>query len=120
MIGDEQIKVDQLAEASSMAPLHPTLNLDAATISSFCERHSIRQLSIFGSQLKGTARPDSDIDLLVEFQPGCVPGFLGIAGMEIELSALLGDHKVDLRTAEDLSRYFRDEVVRTAALQYAR
>ena len=120
MISDEQIKVDHVAEASSMAHLHPALNLDAATISSFCERHSIRQLSLFGSQLKGTATPDSDIDLLVEFQPGRVPGLLSIADMEIELSALLGDRKVDLRTAADLSRYFRDEVVRTAALQFVR
>ena len=120
MISDEQIKVDHVAEAPVMDSLHPALNLDAATISRFCERHSICRLSLFGSHHKGTATPDSDIDLLVEFQPGRVPGLLGIAGMEIELSALLGDRKVDLRTAADLSRYFRDEVVRTAALQYAR
>ncbi len=98
--------------------MHPSLNLDEATLSRFCETHRIRRLALFGSQQKGTARPDSDIDLLVEFEPAHVPGLLGIAGMEIELSALLG-RKVDLRTAEDLSRYFRDEVVRTAEVQYA-
>jgi predicted nucleotidyltransferase len=73
---------------------------------------------LFGSQLKGTAGPDSDIDLLVEFDPDHTPTLFGIAGMEIELTDMLG-RKVDLRTAGDLSRYFRDEVVRTAEVQYA-
>jgi predicted nucleotidyltransferase len=98
--------------------MHPSLNVDEATLARFCEQYHIKRLSLFGSQLKGTARPDSDIDLLVEFEPGHVPGLLGIAGMEIELSALLGK-KADLRTAGDLSRYFRDEVVRSAEVQYA-
>jgi predicted nucleotidyltransferase len=96
------------------------LPLDATTLANFCERHHIRCLSLFGSQLKGTARPDSDIDLLVEFESGRVPGLLALASMELELSELLGGRRVDLRTAEDLSRYFRDEVVRTAEVQYAR
>lgn len=97
--------------------MHRSLNLDQTTLANFCQAHHIRRLSLFGSQLKGTARPDSDIDLLVEFDPGHIPGLLGIAGMEIELSGMLG-RKVDLRTAQDLSRYFRDEVVRTAEVQY--
>jgi predicted nucleotidyltransferase len=86
---------------------------DEAALADFCRRNGIRRLSLFGSRLRGTARPDSDIDLLVEFEPGRTPGLLGIAGMEIELSEMLGN-KVDLRTAGDLSRYIRDEVVRTA------
>jgi uncharacterized protein len=98
--------------------VHRSLNLDEATLSRFCRTHRIRRLSLFGSQLKGTAGPDSDIDLLVEFEPEHIPGLFGIAGMEIELSELLGK-KVDLRTAGDLSRYFRDEVVRMAEVQYA-
>lgn len=98
--------------------MHDALELDEATLSQFCRKHHIRRLSLFGSQLKGTAGPDSDIDLLVEFEPEHIPGLLGIAGMEIELSELLGK-KVDLRTAGDLSRYFRDEVVRMAEVQYA-
>jgi predicted nucleotidyltransferase len=69
--------------------------------------------------LKGIARPDSDIDLLVEFEPGKAPGLLELAGMEIELSQRLGGRRVDLRTPEDLSRYFRDDVLRTAEVQYA-
>lgn len=70
--------------------------------------------------LKGMARPDSDVDLLVEFEPGEEPGLIGVASLESELSGLLGGRRVDLRTAGDLSRYFRDEVVKTAEVQYAR
>ncbi|MGH8642877.1 MAG: nucleotidyltransferase family protein [Burkholderiales bacterium] len=91
-----------------------------ATLPRFCERHHIRRLSLFGSQLKGTAHPDSDIDLLVEFEPNRVPGLIAIAEMEQEVSDLLGGRRVDIRTPADLSRYFRDEVARTAEVQYAR
>jgi predicted nucleotidyltransferase len=76
-------------------------------------------LSLFGSALKGVARPDSDVDLLVEFEPHAKPGLIGMAKIEIELSSLLNGRKADLRTAEDLSRYFRDEVLRTDMTQYA-
>jgi len=89
--------------------------LPAPFIAEFCERNHIRKLSLFGSVLTPRFRPDSDIDVLVDFQPGHVPSLLGIAGMEIELSERLG-RKVDLRTAEDLSRYFRDEVVASAVV----
>jgi uncharacterized protein len=83
-----------------------------------CHRHGIRRLSLFGSTLNGTDRPDSDVDLLVEFSPGKTPGYLMMAEIEAELSELLG-RKVDLRTAAELSRYFRDEVASTAELVYA-
>ena len=100
--------------------MHPALaSLDDTTLARFCRAHGIRRLSLFGSQLKGTARPDSDVDLLVEFEPGRTPGLLGISAMEIELSDLLGGRKVDLRTAGDLSRWFRDEVSLSAEVQYA-
>ncbi len=92
---------------------------DSAALVSICQRHRIRRLSVFGSTLRGTTRPDSDLDLLVEFEPHAKPGLIGMARIEIELSSLLDGRKVDLRTAEDLSRHFRDEVVRTAAMQYA-
>ena len=98
--------------------MHESLNLDEATLARFCEQHHIRRLALFGSQLKGTAGPESDIDLLVEFDPDAHPTLLDMAQMEIELSHRLGGRKVDVRTAEDLSRYFRDEVVRTAEVQY--
>ena len=76
-------------------------------------------MSLFGSVLKGADRPDSDIDLLVEFEPNNVPGLLGMAAIEAELSDLLGGRRVDLRTPQELSRYFRDEVVRAAEVQFA-
>jgi predicted nucleotidyltransferase len=94
------------------------LPVDAIALAELCRRHRIRKLSLFGSTLKGTARPDSDVDLLVEFEQGARTTLLDMAQMEIELSQLLGGRKVDLRTAEDLSRYFRDEVVRSAEPQY--
>jgi len=94
------------------------LPLDPTVLADVCGRHHIRTLSLFGSTLKGTARPDSDIDLLVDFEPGHIPGLIGLAGIEIELSDLLG-RKVDLRTAEELSRYFRTEVLAAAEAQYA-
>ena len=98
----------------------PVLNLQDPAVQQFCESQRIRTLALFGSQAKGTAGPDSDVDLLVEFEPESVPGLLGMAAREDELSHLLGGRKVDLRTARDLSRYFREEVVRTAQVQYAR
>lgn len=91
---------------------------DRPALASICDRHQIRRLSLFGSTLRGTAGPGSDIDLLVEFRPEARPSFLDLANIEQELSALLGGRHVDLRTAEDLSRYFREEVVREAQVQY--
>lgn len=88
-------------------------------LAEFCRKHHIRRLSLFGSTLKGTARPDSDVDLLVEFEPGEGPGLIGLACMEEELSSTLGGRKVDLRTPKELSRYFRDEVLRSAEVLYA-
>ena len=91
---------------------------DGAALAALCRRHGIRRLSLFGSVLKGTARPDSDVDLLVEFEPGAKPSYLDLAQMEIDLSGLLGGRRVDLRTPQELSRYFRDEVARTAEVQF--
>jgi predicted nucleotidyltransferase len=88
-------------------------------LAAVCRRHRIRRLSLFGSTLEGTNRPDSDVDLLVEFEPGATPGLIRLGGIARELSALLGGRNVDLRTASDLSRHFRDDVVRSAEVQYA-
>ncbi len=93
--------------------------VDQKALAELCRRHQIRRLSLFGSVLKGEDRPDSDVDLLVEFEPGAAPGLLGLAAIEAELTALLGGRQVDLRTAQDLSRHFRAEVVRSAEVQYA-
>ena len=88
-------------------------------LAEFCRRHQIQTLSLFGSVLREDFRPDSDVDVLVEFEDGHTPGLLGIARIERKLSDILGGRKVDLRTPEDLSRYFRQEVLAKAEVQYA-
>ena len=100
--------------------MNDKLVVDRDRIADFCRRHHIGRLAIFGSALRDDFRPDSDVDVLVEFEPGHVPGFFRLFDMEEELSALFGDRKVDLRTPQDLSRYFRDQVVAQAEVQYAR
>ncbi len=92
--------------------------VDAVRIDEFCRRHHIRKLSFFGSVLRDDFRPDSDVDVLVEFEPGYPVGLIKLAGMEIELSEILR-RTVDLRTPAELSRYFRLEVVESAEVQYA-
>lgn len=92
--------------------------LDKEKIADFCRRNHIRKLSLFGSVLRDDFGPESDIDVLVEFEAGHVPGFFRLFDMEEELSSLLGWRKVDLRTPEDLSRYFRDEVLAQSWVQY--
>jgi predicted nucleotidyltransferase len=87
-------------------------------LEAFCQRHGIRRLAFFGSVLRDDFRPDSDVDVLVEFEPGTTVGLLGLAGIEMELGQLIG-RKVDLNTAGFLSRYYRDEVLREAEVQYA-
>jgi predicted nucleotidyltransferase len=96
----------------------PRIHLDPATLEQFCRRHGIRKLALFGSVLEDAFRAGSDVDMLVEFREGTVVGFFALARMERELSELIG-RKVDLRTAADLSRYFRDEIVRSAEVLYA-
>jgi predicted nucleotidyltransferase len=83
-------------------------------VGEICRRHQIRRLALFGSRLKGTNRPDSDVDLLAEFEPSAKPTYLDLATIEEELSALLGGLPVDLRTPAELSHHFRDQVLREA------
>lgn len=86
-------------------------------LETFCKEHHIKKLAVFGSAIKGNLRADSDIDILVEFEEGSTPGLITFSGIEIELSDLIG-RKVDLRTAGDLSRYFRAEVLNNARVEY--
>ena len=88
-------------------------------IAEFCRRNHIRTLALVGSVLRDDFGSESDIDVLVEFRSGHVPGFLRLARMERELSALFGGRKVDMRTPGELSRYFRKEVVASAEVHYA-
>ena len=85
-------------------------------IAEFCRHHRIRKLAFFGSVLRNDFGPDSDVDVLVEFEPGHVPG-LAFLSMEEELSRILG-RKVDLNTPGFLSPYFRDRVLSEAEVQY--
>jgi predicted nucleotidyltransferase len=94
------------------------IQLPREAIERFCREHHIRRLSLFGSVLTDRFGPESDVDILVELELGYAVGYIGLARMEIELARMLG-RKVDLRTPAELSRYFRDEVLRTAEVQYA-
>ncbi|MBM4395566.1 MAG: nucleotidyltransferase domain-containing protein [Deltaproteobacteria bacterium] len=95
------------------------IELDRDRISEFCRRNHIRRLALFGSVLRDDFRPDSDVDVLVDFEKGARAGLIRMAEMEMELSQILA-RKADLRTAAELSRYFRDDVVGTAEVQYER
>ena len=86
-------------------------------IGAFCKKHHIRKLSFFGSVLREDFGPQSDVDVIVEFEPGYVPG-LAFFAMESELSEILG-RKVDLNTPQFLSPYFRDDIVAEAETEYA-
>ena len=99
--------------------MNPAVSLPKEAIATFCRKHGIQRLAVFGSALPDDFGPHSDLDLLIEFEPDRVPGLFGIARMERELSALLGGRKVDLRTPQDLSRYFRPRVLEEAEVQYA-
>ncbi len=94
------------------------INIPHDKIDDFCKKHHIRKLALFGSVLRDDFRPDSDVDVLVEFEEGHVPGYIRLAGMEIELGEILG-RKVDMNTPNCLSRYFRDEVIASAEVEYA-
>jgi len=93
------------------------IEISGEAIAAFCRRHSIRRLSLFGSILRDDFSPQSDIDVLVEFEPGKTPGLLAMVELENELTENFG-RKADVRTAAELSRYFREEVLKEAQEQY--
>ncbi len=95
------------------------INIPKEQLVRFCEKHHISRISLYGSALRDDFGPDSDIDILVDFEPGFKTGLLKMAHMENELSDMLGQ-KVDLRTPGDLSRYFRQEVLENAEVEYAK
>jgi hypothetical protein len=94
------------------------LDLDRRMIAAFCRRHHIRKLAVFGSALRDDFRPDSDVDLLVEFEPEHTPGLIRLGAMEEELGRVLG-RRADLVTAKSLSRHIRDRVLAAAEPVYA-
>lgn len=87
-------------------------------LADFCQRYHVRKLSLFGSVLRDDFSPESDVDFLVEFEQGKTSGYIGLAGMEIELTEMIG-YKADLRTPAELSRYFRQDVMDESVVQYA-
>ena len=93
------------------------IDVPADKIAEFCRRNRIRRLMFFGSVLRDDFGPDSDVDVLVEFEPEATVGMIRMAGMEIELGEILG-RKVDLNTPGFLSRYYRDRVLEEAEVHY--
>jgi len=94
------------------------ISIDEGRVAAFCRKHHLTKLALFGSVLTDRFGPDSDVDVLFEYDPEHVPSLFDVAAMEEELTEILG-RKADMRTPQDLSRYFRDEVVRNAVVQYA-
>ncbi len=98
--------------------MNPQVSVSKDALAAFCRQHGIKRLAVFGSALGEDFGPESDVDVLVEFQPDRIPGLFGVAGMELALSELFSGRRVDLRTPEDLSRYFRQAVLDEAEVQY--
>lgn len=96
-----------------------SVQIEPDRIASFCRRHGIARLSLFGSILRDDFRDDSDVDVLVEFPPGKTPSLFELGGMQVELTKMVG-REVDLKTPGFLSRYFRDDVLRSARVQYVK
>ena len=100
--------------------MNPQVSIPRDRLAALCQEHGIKWLAVFGSALREDFGPESDIDVLVEFEPDRIPGLFGVAGIELELSELFSGRKVDVRTPEDLSPYFRQDVLDTAEIQYAK
>jgi predicted nucleotidyltransferase len=98
--------------------MSPQVSIDRDVVSAFCRRHQIRRLALFGSVLRDDFGPDSDVDVLVEFEPGHVPGFQFVS-IEQEFSQLIGGRRVDMITPKFLNPRIRDHVLRTAEPLYA-
>jgi len=92
----------------------PKIEIPADKVADFCRRHHIAKLSLFGSVLRDDFTPESDVDVLVEFEPEHIPGLFRLTSMELELSTILSGRKVDMNTPDSLSRYFRDKVLSEA------
>ena len=94
------------------------IEIDKEQVEAFCRRHHLTKLALFGSVLTDRFGPDSDVDVLFEYHPDHVPTLFDVAAMEEELTMILA-RKADLRTPQDISRHFREDVVRSAVVQYA-
>ena len=99
--------------------MSPKVVIDRQAITVFCRQHHIRKLALFGSVLRDDFRADSDVDVLVEFEPGHTPGFIRLYSIEEELEPLLDGHRPDMVTFKSLNRWMRDRVLAEAQVQYA-
>lgn len=97
--------------------MSPHISIDREAVTAFCRRHHIARLALFGSVLRDDFRPESDVDVLVEFQPGCVPG-LRFVSIEREFSELLNGRRVDMETPKFLNARIRDHVLQSAESLY--
>ena len=95
------------------------VKIDHGKVSEFCKRNHIRKLAFFGSIIHGNFGPESDVDLLIEFAPEHNPGYFGLVRLEDQLSVFFDKRKVDLRTPNELSRYFRTDVLKESVIEYA-
>lgn len=93
------------------------IKVPEAILEQWCHQHGIRRLAFFGSVLRKDFSADSDIDVLVEFEPGSRVGLITLAGMEIALSDILG-HRTEIHTIKGLNPLFRDEVLKSAEVLY--
>ena len=98
--------------------MRQNIAIDRAAIADFCRRHHIRKLALFGSVLRGDFRPESDVDVLVEFEPEHSPGLIALYDIEGELQSLFSGHRPDLVTFKALNRWIRDRVLAEAQVQY--
>ena len=98
---------------------NPNLEISKEKIAEFCKRNHIRKLSLFGSSVRRDFRSDSDVDILVEFEPGARVGLIKLAGLELELSKILG-REVDLNTPGFINKYYCEKVLAEAEVQYDR
>ncbi len=100
--------------------MSPSIDIPKDEIAAFCRRHRIRRLALFGSVLRGDFGPDSDVDVLVEFEPDARVGLFELYDMEQELSRMMGGRTVEINTPRSLSKYFRDQVLAEAETQYVK
>ena len=101
-----------------MSSMATAISIDRASLAALCRRHHIRTLSLFGSVLRPSFDPESDVDVLVEFEPNHVPGFLALHEIETDLSKLMGGRKVDLVTKRSLHHRLRDHILATAQVEF--
>ena len=107
-----------MSDRAVMMKVNSKINIPIDAVKDFSRRHHIRKLSLFGSVLRDDFGPESDVDVLVEFEPDAKVGFFKLYDIEQELSDLFGGRRVEINTSRSLSKYFRNEVLAEASVVY--